>query len=318
MPTPNRTHTAAVAAPVIALAAVGLLGMLSAPAVAGGSGGTTAGSGENGAAGPKVVGAQLAERFLGRRALTPPPALDLKEAGRIRGAFVEHLASELGGVAGYKAALTSRPAQKRLGVDGPLWGTLFSGGLLPSGSDLTPDVGIALMFEPDLMVRVGSTAIRTASTRGEALAALDAVLPFLELPDMPFAAGVKPGAPELVAVNAGVRAGILGEAIPLRGGEGWERRLGTFQVELMDPDGGALGQGRGASLMGHPLDAVLWLRDALAAEGIELQPGQLLSLGSLAPPRPVAPDLEGIRVRYLGLAPDGAVEVSVRFAAPVR
>ncbi len=61
--------------------------------------------------------------------------------------------------------------------------------LLPSGSIVPANFGARPLFEGDLIVRVGSDAINDATTRQEVLAALDAVIPFIELPD--FALKVK-------------------------------------------------------------------------------------------------------------------------------
>jgi 2-keto-4-pentenoate hydratase len=237
--------------------------------------------------------------------------LDLAAAGRIRDAFVERLAAELGPPVGYKAALTSAAVQQRFGVDEPLRGTLFQKMLLPSGSRVGLDAGSRLAFEGDLVVRVGDAAINAAQSRGEALAALDAVMPFLEIPDLAYVPDVEIDGPALMAINAGARAGILGAPIELTG-EGWAERLAEVEVELVGR--GVEGMsGRGSALLGHPLDVVLWLRDALRDDGVALRPGDLLSLGSITP---LTPAVAGeFTARYTGLGPQ-PIEISVTFTSP--
>ena len=62
-----------------------------------------------------------------------------------------------------------------------------------------------------------------------------------------------------------------------------------MQVSLTDGAGTRLGGGKGSDILEHPLNAVVWLAQALAQEGLAMQPGDLISLGSFSPcchPRP--------------------------------
>ena len=63
-------------------------------------------------------------------------------------------------------------------------------------------------------------------------------------------------------------------------------------------------------LQGHPLQAVVWLAQALAAEQLALQPGDWVSLGSFSPLMPPQPGQQ-VQVRYDGVP--GLQPVSVRF-----
>ncbi len=55
------------------------------------------------------------------------------------------------------------------------------------------------MSEGGLMMRVGSKKINNAKTRREALAAMDAVIPFIEFPDLVYAEDVKLDGPAITA-----------------------------------------------------------------------------------------------------------------------
>ena len=85
-------------------------------------------------------------------------------------------------------------------------------------------------------------------------------------------------------------------------------RLGRIRVKLYEDDR-LVSEGDSRQLYGHPLDAVIWLRDSLVADGISLEPGDLLSLGSVAG-SPEAPKA-GTRLRavYEGLIDGGTAEV---------
>jgi len=68
----------------------------------------------------------------------------------------------------------------------------------------------------------------------------------------------------------------------------------------------------GSSLLEHPMNVVLWIRDSLKADGIALKKGDLLSLGTITKLTPTAPNTV-IKARYVGLDPKGPVEISVIF-----
>ena len=70
-------------------------------------------------------------------------------------------------------------------------------------------------------------------------------------------------------------------------------------------------EGAGTALMGHPLSAAAWLKNEVQRQGYRLKPGDLLSLGSLGPPVPLA-GLERVTATYEGL--DGEpLEIHVGF-----
>ncbi|MEL7037726.1 MAG: hydratase [Cyanobacteria bacterium J06592_8] len=258
----------------------------------------------------------LAQNFVNHYLKREPVAglsadLTLEQAISVQTEFVQLLTSHLGPVVGYKAGLTNPIAQQRLNVSQPVRGVLLKQMLLDNGAVVSANFGARPQFEADLMVRVGDESINNAKTPQEVLAALDAVIPFLELPDLVFAPDFKPNAAAIVAINVGARLGVLGTPIPLAATPEWEQRLGKVQVSLLNEDGEEIAKGDSTALLGHPLKAVMWLRDDLKAAGIPLQPGDLLSLGTITPL--MSPKAKTtIRARYIGLDTQ-PVEVSVTF-----
>ena len=71
--------------------------------------------------------------------------------------------------------------------------------------------------------------------------------------------------------------------------------------------------GNGSDLLGHPLNVVFWLVQHLRQRGDGLQPGDLISLGSLTKPQPPHPGQ--YLAEYTGLDPSGPVTVNVEFLA---
>jgi 2-keto-4-pentenoate hydratase len=86
--------------------------------------------------------------------------------------------------------------------------------------------------------------------------------------------------------------------------------LREMTVRVVDGSGRELDAGRGTAILGHPLNAVIWLAADLKRSGIVLKPGDLLSLGAFS--RPLVPQAgQDIRVVYQGLP--GTPTASVRF-----
>lgn len=259
---------------------------------------------------------QLAEHYLSK---TPASAvtdnLTLAEAQQIQAEFVRILSETLGNPVGYKAGLTSSPAQEKFGVSQPLLGVLLEKMLLPNGAVLPANFGTTPMTEGDLIVRVGSDAINQANTMSEALACLDAVIPFIEVPDLVYGSAVKIDGKAIAAINIGARYGILGQPIPLTNNQDWLNRLAAIRLEIIDENGTTLATGNSSALLGHPLTVVLWIKDTLQAQGKQLKKGDLLSLGTITPLMPVKPN-SIIRAKYIGLDPidpNKDIEISVKF-----
>ncbi|AOX04093.1 hydratase [Moorena producens PAL-8-15-08-1] len=238
--------------------------------------------------------------------------LSVEQAQALQDQFVQQLSSSLGNVVGYKAGLTNPAAQERFKVSEPIRGVLLEKMLLNSGAVVPANFGTRPVYEGDLMVRVGSQEINNATTPKEALAALDAVIPFMELPDLVYDPKVSLDGTALVAINVGARLGVLGTPIPLSATPDWEERLKNIKIVMVDKAGNELAVGKSSALLGNPLQVVLWLKDSLKASGKVLKKGDLLSLGSMTPLVPVKSGTT-IRAQYIGLDPKGKVEISVSF-----
>jgi 2-keto-4-pentenoate hydratase len=232
-------------------------------------------------------GAKLADQFLKKIPITAiDPNLTLEQAKKVQADFIQALIPQLGEPVGYKAGLTNPAVQKVFGVPHPVRGTLLKNMILKSGSELPADYGAVPVYEGDFILRVGSESINEARTPEEALKSIDAAVPFIELPNIAYGKDVKVNGPALVAVNVGARYGIAGDPIPVKASKEWMDRLKNFKFQILDEKGTVLGESQGSALMDHPLNAVLWIRDSLKAEGKKLKKGELLSLGSSRSLRP--------------------------------
>ncbi|HTH11442.1 MAG TPA: fumarylacetoacetate hydrolase, partial [Acidovorax sp.] len=224
------------------------------------------------------------------------------------------LAQRLGKVIGYKAGLTNPAVQKRFNTDKPVWGKLYAGMVLENGAAVDAAFGARPLYEADMLVRVKSAAINHAKTPMEVLEAVDQIIPFVELPDLLVQAPPKLNGAGVSAINVGARLGVAGApiAVPAYRGERFAmlKALADMNVSLTDSTGARLGGGKGSDILEHPLNAVVWLAGTLAQEGLAMQPGDLISLGSFSPLLPPKSGLS-VTATYDGLP--GATPVRVTF-----
>lgn len=256
----------------------------------------------------------LVDAVMSKTPAVNPEGLNEADGACSRAKVTALLELRQGPVIGYKAGLTNPAVQKRFNYDKPVWGKLFEGSLLEDGAEVDATFGARPLYEADLLVRVKSEAINQAKTPEEVLDAIDQIIPFIELPDLVVQAPPRLNGPAISAINVGARLGVMGKpvAVPVYRGERFAmlNALRDMTVVLADGNGAELGKGRGSDILEHPLNAVVWLAQALAREGITLQPGELISLGSFSP---LLPPKAGLKVTatYQGLP--GAAPVSLQF-----
>jgi 2-keto-4-pentenoate hydratase len=245
---------------------------------------------------------QVAALHAAYQARTPaanPEGLSTADGECSRAKFQALLGRQLGAPVGYKAGLTNPAVQKRFNADAPVWGTLYAPMLLPADSKVDPAFGARALYEADLLVRVSSAAINQATSPMQVLAAIDQVIPFIELPDLVVQAPPKLNGAAIAAINVGARLGVVGAPIPVEATAAYSDRLRDMEVLVM-ADGAEVDRGKGSDVLEHPLNAVVWLAKDLAKQGLALKPGDLVSLGSFSKLMPPKPGL-AVQVIYQGL-----------------
>jgi 2-keto-4-pentenoate hydratase len=252
---------------------------------------------------------QLAANF---KAMQPTSGLSkemsMEEAVRIRDGLVSELSASHGKVVGYKAGLTNPMVQKRFGTNSPVRGVLLEKMLLDDGAVVPAKFGAVPIFEADLVAVVKDEGINQAKTPAEVMKHLASIRPFIELPDLVTAKEQPITGAVLTAINSGARLGVLGK--PIAPAPEMADALGKMTVVMRDESGKELGKAPGKAILGHPLNAVVWLAQDVAKSGGRLKAGDILSLGSFTRPMPPKPG-STITVVYEGLP--GNPSVSVRF-----
>lgn len=242
---------------------------------------------------PEVM-KKAAEGWLAGERLPDPGLASGNDAACAYTAYREALTGAMGAPVGVKVGFTSKPAQEAFGVSGPVAGALFAPMILDDGTELSLADARTPFFEADLIVTVGDPAIMQAMTREEAAAALAEIRPFIELPDLALAEGVKPDGLLMTAYGVMPWRGVMGKGISIADLDDPVADLASLTVDLTK-DRNSVGTASGDMLLGHPLDVVLWL---VREGGYDLEPGSMISLGSLGKLHPAEPGHE-IRADYM-------------------
>lgn len=207
------------------------------------------------------------------------PGGSLDEAYAIQGRLQQlWIADGLGGIVGYKIALTSPAMQEFVGLDHPLAGGIFDSRVHTSPSQFDPEDFQHMGVECEIAVKLGADLpSREGGHTPETVApAIGAVMPAFELIEDRNADYGGLDAFSLVADNSWNAGNVLGA--PLTDWKAIDLRTvhGALRV-----NGETVGEGQGADALGSPLAAVAWLADQLAAQGKTLQRDMLVMTGSI-------------------------------------
>jgi 2-keto-4-pentenoate hydratase len=232
-----------------------------------------------------------------------PPELaprTAEDAYAIQDAYVALRAHHLGAIAGYKIALSSKEMQLFVGVDAPQAGVLLESTLhaSPARVSAADYVRLIVEFEIAVQLAVDLPAADAPFSRSRIAASVRAVMPAIELADDRNADYVQLAEHpfELIADNAWSEGAVLGAPITDWKGLDLAKLRGIATI-----NGERVGEGVGAAAMGHPLDAVAWVANHLAAHSRGLVFRDVVITGSLITSKAVRPgDLVRFSVESLG------------------
>ncbi len=225
----------------------------------------------------------IAEHRLERRPL-PALALDIRPPDEAAGYAVQErlhmLLSERGrgAIAGYKIGCTTPVMQAFLRIPNPCAGGVFSSTVyrnsaaLPYGDFLHVGVEceIVVLLDKDL------PASQAPFDRTEVAQVVGACAAGMEVVDDRYVDYKSLDSPTLIADDFFDAAVVIGEP-----NEDWrDLDLGVLNgtTRINDQE---VGRGKGADVMGHPLEALAWLANSLAQRGQSLKKGQFVFTGSV-------------------------------------
>jgi 2-keto-4-pentenoate hydratase len=238
------------------------------------------------AATPAEVAGTLAANYKAGKPQPLPSSLikglDVRGGYEIQGLMVAALLKGGEKVVGYKAGLTSPPAQKKFGAKGPVTGVklgsmVHPGGVVNKGGyqRCMLEVEIGYLLAKDVTSDVTPANVKSYVAK---------IMPAVEVPDIPFKSmkGLTPA--DLVAINVGARGYILGKAVdPAK----VDPNKVTGKLVMNGKDVGKAIPGRAA--MGDQWKALAWTINNARANGGLIKKGMFIITGSLGPLYPGKP-----------------------------
>jgi 2-keto-4-pentenoate hydratase len=254
---------------------------------------------------PKVVEA-IAKDLVEAAHFTPRSgAASLDEAYAVQDALARRLVDDglRRPVAGYKLAVNSKMLMERFGVSEPASGRLFADQVCQSPTELPANTFRQFAYEPEIaaIMANGLPASDAPYNQEQVAAAIERFVPAFEVLDLRGSDIATIGLAEAVAqniTNAGIVVGGPGLAPS-------ELDITAVRTEVTI-DGKPELDVTGAAPQ-HPVQAVTWLANHLAARGLSLEAGQLVLCGTHAPIRPVA----GAARIELGMSGLGAASLTL-------
>jgi 2-keto-4-pentenoate hydratase len=204
------------------------------------------------------------------------PGLSMEDGYRIQRAQIAARVRGGDRVAGWKVGLTSAGARVQMGIDEPICGPIFASEIVPSGATLDSGRLIAPGAEAEIAFLIKARLAGPGVTLGSAALAVDAAFAALEIVDSRYRDWRFTG-PDAVADCSLAAAFVAGtRLLPLA-----DLDLALEGV-VWELDGTLQGTATGAEVGGTPLLSVAWLANRLGTWGMALEPGDVVSAGSLA------------------------------------
>lgn len=212
------------------------------------------------------------------------PHITIADAYAIQQAWIAIKVAEGRAIKGHKIGLTSKAMQSALNIDEPDSGVLLDDMFFADGGIVPSDRFIATRIEAELAFVMRQRLAGPDCTLFDVLNATDFVVPALEILDTRIER-IDPQTNatrkifDTIADNA-ANAGIVLGGRPLRPLDADLRWIGA----LCYKNGQIEETGLAAGVLNHPATAVAWLANKIAAQGLALEPGQVVLAGSFIRP----------------------------------
>jgi len=230
----------------------------------------------------ETVRLEAADRLLAAYATRDPipplvetyPGLDLEDAYAIQLRQLERQIAAGRRLVGRKVGLTAAVMQRSMGVDQPDYGYLLDDMIVPEYDPIPAGRYLQPRIEPEIAFVLGEDLSGPGVTVAQALAAVDFVLPALELIDSRIR-DWNISLLDTIADNASSGGVVLGGR-PTPVGLHDLRMLGC----VVRRNGTVVATGAGGAALGSPILALAWLANVLGEHGVVLSAGQVILPGS--------------------------------------
>jgi 2-keto-4-pentenoate hydratase len=223
------------------------------------------------------------------------PDLTIDDAYAIQTLNIDRRVAAGGLIRGRKVGLTSKAMQQLAGVNEPDFGVLVDDMFVEDGDDVPLDSLIQPRVEAEMAFIMADDLTGPGVTTSHALAAIEGVLPAIEIVDSRVA-DWKINIVDTVADNASSgRLVIGGRLTPVTS---LDLRLVGMALSR---NGRVVDTGAGAAALGNPARVVAWLANKLATFGISLRAGDVVLPGAVHRMAPVdAGDVFRAEFAHLG------------------
>ncbi|MFL5813656.1 MAG: 2-keto-4-pentenoate hydratase [Bdellovibrionia bacterium] len=211
------------------------------------------------------------------------PDLTIEEAYQISSQIFQRRLAGGARSVGRKIGLTSLAVQKQLGVDQPDFGYLTSDMLVHTGGLVGKNALIQGRAEGEVAFILGRDLKGPGLTREDVIAATDHVVACIEIIDSRVK-DWKIKIQDTIADNASSALLVLGN-MPKRL-QDLDLRMAGMTLRM---NGEVESTGVGAACLNHPVNAVLWLANALGQLGDSLKAGDIILSGAYGPVVPFNP-----------------------------
>jgi len=182
---------------------------------------------------------------------------------------------------GWKVGLTADIVRNIYDASDPVFGYLLQEGSCHSGHNFSFSELYPPLMETEILITLKDDLDGSSANRSSAMAAIESIAPAFEVPErrgggleVDFALGL--------VDNVSQRAYVWDQPQTIAS----DFDFGQIELEL-EKNGKVETRVRGADVMDHQLDTLVWLAKALNRYGVTLSAGQRVMSGSFTKPAPV-------------------------------
>ena len=195
--------------------------------------------------------------------------------------YVDILKNIHGDPIGYKVGFTGKASQERFKIPVPATGVLFANMFIKNGSTINKNFGHRTLIEPDLMMIVKDSGIMNATNAIEASKHISSIHPYMELVALQIAKGEPITGAVIVSLNMVATKMVMGPGVLMQSNPEFIKSLENMETIFEDESGNVIQNAPGSSLLGNPMNVILWLIEEFNKKGITLKAGDKISLGSV-------------------------------------
>jgi 2-oxo-3-hexenedioate decarboxylase/2-keto-4-pentenoate hydratase len=207
-----------------------------------------------------------------------------------------------GEIVGYKIGCTTPVMQEALGLDHPVFGGIFGPMVWHDTLEIEASRFVSCAIESEIAVRVDRDMTDGPYDRESAAGAVHSCIGAIEVMDGRYGERGVLDLETRVADDFYNGGSLLGPEL-----EDFDpRELDRVKTRLI-VNGEEAGTGSGDMVLGHPLEALAWIANTLAARGTPMRAGQFVSLGSVIRGHPMEAGDEAVVIH------DRLGEVRIRY-----